>query len=95
MQGRGNACELRVRFELPRDLAMALAQALSPDCKRLPKGLRVEVRAKGNSIEASLRARDAPSLLNAAEDMFRCTEAASGALKGLARLSKPFLNPVG
>ncbi|MEM2082594.1 MAG: hypothetical protein QXK34_02510 [Candidatus Bathyarchaeia archaeon] len=24
MQGRGNACELRVRFELPRDLAMAL-----------------------------------------------------------------------
>lgn len=70
---------------MPRDLAQVLARALSPDCKRLPKGLRVEVRARGGSLEASLRARDAPSMLNAVEDMFRCAEAASGTLRGLAR----------
>ncbi|MEM2226773.1 MAG: KEOPS complex subunit Pcc1 [Candidatus Bathyarchaeia archaeon] len=90
MQGCGSAYELRISFELPRDLAAPIARALSPDCKRLPKGLRVEVKAKGESMEALLRARDAPSLLNAAEDMFRCAEAAYGVLKELARLGKPF-----
>jgi tRNA threonylcarbamoyladenosine modification (KEOPS) complex Pcc1 subunit len=85
MRGRGNWCELRARFRLPHGSAGALARSLSPDCERLPRGLRAKVDAKGASVEISLRAKDASSLLNAAEDIFRCAEAASVALAELGR----------
>gem|GEM_PF-2803248 len=90
MQSRGSACELRIKLEMPRRIAASIARALSPDCKRLPRGLRVEARAKGGSLEASFRARDAPSLLNAAEDLFRCAEAAFGTLAALTGARQTF-----
>jgi hypothetical protein len=76
---------IKIPYHTKRE-AITVAEALSPDNLKVPKGLTVETKVKGRNVVTVIRCkRGLKTMISTIDDVLMCVQAAEEALEVVKR----------